>query len=609
MGENFLKKVADIEKRLKRLKNQLRKIPEQRELICPIKEINKEPLIYIYKLRFKPKEKPIPQKLKKKFNQVIDDTNFYLKKYSPENFANLSDIIDITSNNKKSILFLLEKDVYQTDEVYGEYLVEKHTDHYEIYYHRWKEKKKKLQDQEFTTDLKRFINQDAILQIQTRLDQLWDTLEYEIERCKNHYLSLKNVQNEERINQIKKLLETKECEYLDFKNVMYKVLSKDNRTKLEQSKEFLKDVLSLVNNEKREGNTVISYIIIGVDETNQKYNGTHQNIEFTNYQILIQLINDHITPKLSIEFEEYYISEDQNNILISNKKEQGFDRNLIIKLYYEIGIVYEIKRKIGNPNLKVKYYNEGTSFTRDGSHTRRMNQEDRKKIMRLSVRHKFNVYEIEDYEEEEILRQELIEKTPELKIDIELINKYITMLKKKELSKENVIELLSTILGEIHKLRFYENNDQKIISIFKKFVEFSHSFIQNKETEIVNKILYMLRELTFIPEIVKLIKDNCYEYLREVYLKDNRNKNLIYVLNSCGFFENIVQDIVNAIDERDIALLEVIINFDFDNPKIISKKYSIIEKLIDKKEELDIHNDNNLIQYIQQIIRKVEKLK
>jgi len=140
-------------------------------------------------------------------------------------------------------------------------------------------------------------------------------------------------------------------------------------------------------------------------------------------------------------------------------------------------------------------------------------------------------------------------------------------------------------------------------------VEFSHSFIQNKETEIVNKILYMLRELTFIPEIVKLIKDNCYEYLREVYLKDNRNRNLIYILNTCGFFENIVQDIVNAIDERDIALLEVIINFDFDNPKIISKKYSIIEKLIDKKEELDIHSDNNLIQYIQQIIRKVEKLK
>lgn len=119
----------------------------------------------------------------------------------------------------------------------------------------------------------------------------------------------------------------------------------------------------------------------------------------------------------------------------------------------------------------------------------------------------------------------------------------------------------------------------------------------------------MLRELTFIPEIVKLIKDNCYEYLREVYLKDNRNRNLIYILNTCGFFENIVQDIVNAIDERDIALLEVIINFDFDNPKIISKKYSIIEKLIDKKEELDIHSDNNLIQYIQQIIRKVEKLK
>jgi len=609
MSDDFLDKIIGIEKRLKELKNQLQEIPKNRKLVCTNEWIKSNPLTYIYRPRFRPKEKPIPQEVKKKYLQIIDDINFNLKKYSPDNFTNIQDIIDFAPENKKSIVFLLEKDVYPTDEVYGDYLVEKHNDHYELYYHRWDEKKKKLPDQNLTIDLEYFINNDAINQIQNRFDQLWEILKNEVERCKNYYLLQKESQNAEKLNQIKSLLKTKECEFLDFKKNMYKIFSKDNRTKLEQRKEFLKDVLGLVNNKRMEEIIGKAYIIIGIDEENQKYNGVHQNINFTNYQTLIYLVNEYISPKLEIEFVEFYISGNESNILISKGMKQGYDRILVIKLSYEIGTVYEIKKEIGNPIIKIEYYRKGTSFTRDGSHTRYITQEDREKLMNLAKKLIPYDYETEDFEEENISTQELIEKSPEPQIDKKLIKKYITMLKTKELSKKSIIELLQSISGEIRKLEIYDTIDKETINLLNEFVKFSFYFIQNRENEILTKIFYMLRELTSIPEMIESIREYCLVSFVKTYKKGNRNTHLINILNNCGYFENIVDVIIKAIREKDITLLGIINNFNFEDKKIIASKYSIIEKLIDEKEKLDFIKDNNLIQHIQQIIRKIEKLK
>ena len=190
-----------------------------------------------------------------------------------------------------------------------------------------------------------------------------------------------------------------------------------------------------------------------------------------------------------------------------------------------------------------------------------------------------------------------------------LIKKYMTMLKTKKISKESIFELLGSIFGEIRKLKICETIDKETINLFNEFVKFSHYFIQNRENEIFNKIVYLLRELISIPEMVESIREYCLESFVKIYKKGNRNRHLIHILNNCGYFENIVDVIIKTIREKDIALLEVINNFNFEEQKISSSKYSIIEKLIDEKEKLDFIKDNNLIQYIQQIIRKIEKLK
>ena len=383
MVGNFLEQISEILNQLDQLRESLRDIPSHRDITCSREEIHKNPPTWIYRPRFKPKFKLIPQKLKLEFIQLVDNINLHLKKYSPDNLANLVDILSVSGNNKKSVTFLLENNVYNTDEVYGDYIAEELQDHYEIYYYRWEEKKNQLPNQDHSVDLEKFVKNDAIIQIQNQFDQMWKILETEVERCRAFYQSHNKKESEEKIGFIKKFLETKECEYLDFKIAMYDLFSKNTTTKWEQRKEFLKDILGLVNNKNMENSKGKAYILIGVGDEKEKYNGDHRNIDFTDEGSLIQLINQYITPKFKIEIDEYYISGDKDNILINVNKSAGYDRIILIILLYEVGIVYELKRSCGNPNFNIGYYHEGTSFTRDGSITSRMTQEDRIKILKI----------------------------------------------------------------------------------------------------------------------------------------------------------------------------------------------------------------------------------
>ena len=384
MVGNFLEQIFETLNKLDQLRESLRDVPTHRDITCSREEIHKNPPTWIYRPRFEPKFKLIPQEQKLAFFNLVDSINLHLKKYSPDNLTNLLDILDVSGNNKKSIIFLLENNVYNTDEVYGDYVVEEMQDHYEIYYYRWEEKKNQLPTQDRSIDLEKFVMQDAIIQIQNQFDHLWTILVNEIERCKAYYQSNQKKDYDEKISFIKKLLETKECEYLDFKIAMYDLFSEKIKTKWEQRKEFLKDILSLVNNKNMETSKGEAYIVIGVGEENEKYNGDHRNIDFTDEGSLIKLKNEFIGPKFKIEVEEYYIFGDQDNFLIRVDNSVGFDRNIIIKLLYEVGVIYELKKECGNPAFNVEYYRKGTSFTRDGSIGIRMMQEDRNKILDIN---------------------------------------------------------------------------------------------------------------------------------------------------------------------------------------------------------------------------------
>lgn len=84
--------------------------------------------------------------------------------------------------SKKSILFLLEMDLWQTDEVYGDYLIRKETSKTKIYYTRFGQKyNEKYIDTIDEQEIERWICKDAIIQIQNQFTYLWDKLKIDIE--------------------------------------------------------------------------------------------------------------------------------------------------------------------------------------------------------------------------------------------------------------------------------------------------------------------------------------------------------------------------------------------------------------------------------------------
>ncbi len=139
-------------------------------------------------------------------------------------------------------------------------------------------------------------------------------------------------------------------------------------------------------------------MIFGVGDERDKYNGSHNNITFYKFQTFRDIVWNHIIPKPVLEFIEFYISGNDKNILIELEKKKEYDRNILIKIHYNIGTIYEIYYPVGNIDLKAYSYQIGTSFTRDGSHARPLTQIDRKRIESI-------VYSSKDLIQESIFKK------------------------------------------------------------------------------------------------------------------------------------------------------------------------------------------------------------
>ena len=62
---------------------------------------------------------------------------------------------------------------------------------------------------------------------------------------------------------------------LSLKSKIYEIQTLNEKRKVHQRKEFIKDVLGLINNKSKENNTGKAYLLIGIDEKKEKYNGVN----------------------------------------------------------------------------------------------------------------------------------------------------------------------------------------------------------------------------------------------------------------------------------------------------------------------------------------------
>ncbi len=169
----------------KKLYEQLIEIPQKREMMY-IEEM--EGSIKVGKPRFRnPKYQWIPILLVDVRDHLQNIWNFF-SKYSFWFDCTLIPLLNMDERriSKKSILFLLEEDVWCTDEVYGKYLIEETKDGTMISYSRRDRKIKQITlKPRIDSEIKDWICKDAINQIKNQFIFLWDKLETEIQVCIN----------------------------------------------------------------------------------------------------------------------------------------------------------------------------------------------------------------------------------------------------------------------------------------------------------------------------------------------------------------------------------------------------------------------------------------
>lgn len=167
----------------KKLYNQLIELPENREMTYTE---DMEEGIRVGKPRFKNSKYQWSKNLLVKLRDHLQNIWNFFDRYSYWFDATLLPLLDTNERrmSKKSIIFLLEENVWSTDEVYGKYILKDNQDGITISYSRRERKMKKITlKPKDDTEIEEWICNDAIRQIKTQFKFLWGKLETEIEVC------------------------------------------------------------------------------------------------------------------------------------------------------------------------------------------------------------------------------------------------------------------------------------------------------------------------------------------------------------------------------------------------------------------------------------------
>jgi len=412
-----------------------------------------------------------------------------------------------------------------------------------------------------------------------------------------------SAEHHKRISEIKDLLYTKECEYLDFKLYMHKIHDKDPTEKDLGKVELLKDILSLTNVKRTDQIIKDSYLIIGVDEEDEKFNGNHINIEFRDDQAIFSLIKDYITPSLTIEINEYFLKGNLDDLKISLNSKSGYHRSLVIHIIKDLGVVYEIKKSIGRKIPKkgygknITFLNIGDSFTRDGSYIRRITEIDREKIRRMVH---FSDEHIDDWEEYEELDERYY------KLNYETLHYYLNKLKSDDIASSLIMEAIGSIDGELEKLKIIDNISSEDKELIQEIAQTLRDFIINKNDEIIKWSIDALLPLRYHSETLLILKEECMQFLINLYEKGKQFDDLIIFLDELGFFNGKLEKIFNsAIEVKDNnKISRFLTRINFANHR--NEKIPIMEMVNESLKHLD-SNEQELKKLLLSLIKKISQ--
>ena len=162
---------------------ELIKIPEEREITFHIDEDNGH---HIGKPRFQPPLYTWPDDVFTRLtNHLLHIWNFF-RTYSYWFDDMIKHVVNYDKQmiGRNSIIFLLQQDISEMDEIYGDYLIEKGLTDYSISYYRNNQKKQTFKPRVNSKEkVEEWICLDARRQVIDQFSFLWNYIQTEIEAC------------------------------------------------------------------------------------------------------------------------------------------------------------------------------------------------------------------------------------------------------------------------------------------------------------------------------------------------------------------------------------------------------------------------------------------
>lgn len=188
--------------------------------------------------------------------------------------------------------------------------------------------------------------------------------------------------------------------------------------------------------------------------------------------------------------------------------------------------------------------------------------------------------------------------------DSELVNNYVDMLKTMELSSESAYFLMQSISNEAYKVFHKREIDEENLPVIENLVEFACEFMKDKDENVMKRILNILILLTRAPQTLEVLQQTCFEYLKGLYEKGERHKDLVKILDACGHFGDRIDEIMKAIENREQELLDILVSrMDFE--EIRENRFELIKELVAKMDALDPDKDKVIVDKIIYIIRQL----
>jgi hypothetical protein len=215
------------------------------------------------------------------------------------------------------------------------------------------------------------------------------------------------------------------------------------------------------------------------------------------------------------------------------------------------------------------------------------------------IRNHYEIYHESFLEEEE-------ENNREMNVDIEFIKNYIEMLENDEIPSSRIYEAYNAIRRQCISISHQFEFNETILRSFTDISTFFCSRLNKVDDYILNIILESLRENAEKPETLQIIKETCFKNLVDLYENGERNHHLIFILFVCGYYSDIIKTISNAIDNKDLRLINEFAYL-LKPSRIKTDRIKLLKLLNRKIDEFDSQEDKELIKITEKLIKRLER--